>query len=419
MPSDAVYHIPPQLPPLPPQPSLASPSNWKLHYPPEEIQLPPSSWSTAMPQSTLKRSNSTSPPRRLPDPYEQVAGDSSTGSRARVVPFPTSSDPRKRTHSHSRSNSRVPIPVLPSASSSELVMVSPPLRTLSRSASVTLSKHPHPPLSTADPAAKEKQQDHMRFLPRVPKQPPPPLPLPDHVPVRNHSLQQPPLHSKPLMPVAASSPQLPTPTSPPVPFSAPPRPLTKYRNASSPTPGLPASPALRSAPVHRMEKERLRERTHTKSSGRRDERPVLVVLNPDEPFNNMHIPLPKSGPESAPVRPPIRAPTPPKPREREESRAHPTRQPSSWKHPESTTGRIIAAPVPERGRTMEVSMEIRTSAGRSAHVSGPESRRAQTQGSSSSSGAAQSLARKWVLEKNGKRLTQDSIVVAQQLRMLR
>ena len=54
---------------------------------------------------------------------------------------------------------------------------------------------------------------------------------------------------------------------------------------------------------------------------------------------------------------------------------------------------------------MEVSLAIRTS----PTVAEPDSPPRKPEG----------VARKWVLEKKGKRLTQDSLVVAQQLRMLR
>ncbi|TBU36169.1 hypothetical protein BD309DRAFT_1024572 [Dichomitus squalens] len=49
------------------------PSNWELHYPPEEITIPvnfpPSSWTTISGPGPLRQANSTSP-RRLPNPSQ-------------------------------------------------------------------------------------------------------------------------------------------------------------------------------------------------------------------------------------------------------------------------------------------------------------------------------------------------------------
>ena len=429
MPGNAVYQVPPQLPPLPAQPSLASPSSWKLHYPPEDVLFPPSSWATSTPPHRLRRSNSTSPPRPLPDPLDYVAGDS-TG-RPRAGTGSSTSSSRSRTHSHSRSNSRVPIPVLPSASSSELVMVPPPIRTHSKSKSVGLVKltrplaadgekeMPHYPHALPFPVASDREKSALRplpIVPRVPKPPPPPLPLPDRAPVRDHSISA---LTQPAMHVASPAPATLPHTSNP--SSAPPRAQLRrmnstphMRRAPEPVPvplpitsPVPSTP--QSAPVRRKESLQVRERA--RSNGAHRERPVLIVLNPDEPFLNMHIP--EHIPESAPVRAPIRAPTPPKPR----SATHtlpstPTNRgnriqqtPSSWRPPQSSTGRVVAAPTPVRGRTMEVSLAIRTS----PTVAEPDSPPRKPEG----------VARKWVLEKKGKRLTQDSLVVAQQLRMLR
>ena len=61
--------------------------------------------------------------------------------------------------------------------------------------------------------------------------------------------------------------------------------------------------------------------------------------------------------------------------------------------------------MPVRGRTVEVAVAVRTSP--------------NVDGDSTPTKTQEGYARKWVLEKNGKRLTQDTLVVAQQLRMLR
>ncbi|KAI0717283.1 hypothetical protein C8T65DRAFT_707332 [Cerioporus squamosus] len=399
--------MPPQLPPLPPQPSLATPSNWKLHYPPEDISLPPSSWSAPTPTQPIRRSKSTntSSPRRLPEHSEQVAGDSATRAGPSTTPFPATSQPRS--HSHSRSHS-------------QLMIISPPIRTHSRSVSIGGVK---PPTARPSSADKDKEKDASRILPRLPKQlPPPPLPLVDRVPIRDQSL----LASCPgvLKPnTYAPSPALPTPASPPVILSAPSRQTLKRHNSSphmKPMPFPSVSPSSihtpRSAPVRReREKERLRERA--KSRERRkdsDHRPVLIVLNPDEPFLNMHV-------ETAPIRVPVRAPTPPRPRaassatrpppSSQSGRSHQT--PSSWKHQESQPGRAVMAPSPIRGRGVEVAVSLRTNPGAARTVTVTPATPPKVQKTS------EPPSRKWVLERKGKRLTQDSMVVAQQLRMLR
>ncbi|RPD78466.1 hypothetical protein L226DRAFT_568101 [Lentinus tigrinus ALCF2SS1-7] len=443
--------MPPQLPPLPPQPSLTTPSNWKLHYPPEDINLPPSSWSAPIPTQPLRRSKSTntSLPRRLPEPSDQVAGDSATRAGPSALPFFSGSKPRS--HSRSRSNSRVPLPVVPSASSPELMIISPPMRTHSRSVSIGTAK---PPTSRPSSADKDKERDPSRAFAKVPRQlPPPPLPLLERVPIRDQSLPA----SCPgvLKPSKSSpSPALPTPATPPVILSAPPRPAITRQHSSPhvkalaeapvPMPSPSASPASihtpRSAPVRRpdqekereRERERLRERA--KSRERRkdsDQRPVLVANNPDEPFLNMHI-------ESAPVRAPIRAPTPPRPRTASTTARPPfpiqsirnNTMPSSWKHQESRTGGAVVSPTPRpapiRGRGIEVAVTLHTSPGVAMTVTSstvtetpPPAPPKEKVSEPPRQKASEPPTRKWVLERKGKRLTQDTMVVAQQLRMLR
>ncbi|KAI0779937.1 hypothetical protein C8Q74DRAFT_727206 [Fomes fomentarius] len=430
MPGDAVHQIPPQLPALPsqpslalpPQPSLASTSHWKLHYPPDDVQAPPTSCSTtSTSHPALRPSNSPSPPR-LPDPLEQVAGDPTSQSPAGVALFSKS-----HSRSHSRSNSRVPIPVLPSASSPELIMITLPVRTHSRSISVGLPKTPRP--STADKDKDHKDRDQRR-PPKVSKEPPPPLPLlgrpplslPDpnrsQWPMRDQSL--PASAPKPVMPV--TSPEAATlPATLPTTVSAPPRPplkrfhslkdMSSSRKATNPASDSSPSPPLppntpQSAPVRKTdEREKLRERVRTRSNARKEKERELRVPQPEESFLNLNV--------SDSARAPIRAPTPPKPRPTAHtihvtpsSRAN--RQPmlSSWTQSENPIPeRAVATPVPVRGRTVETAVAVRTSPKVDS-----DSAPTKTQGG---------YARKWVLEKNGKRLTQDTVVIAQQLRMLR
>ncbi|TFK90392.1 hypothetical protein K466DRAFT_388314 [Polyporus arcularius HHB13444] len=399
-----VQRMPPQLPPLPPQPSLATPSNWKLHYPPEDISLPPSSWSAPTPSHPVRRSKSTntSPPRRLPESSDQVAGDSANRAGPSAVPFPPTSKPRS--HSHSRSHSRVPLPVVPSASSSELMIISPPIRTHSRNISTGVVK---PPTARPSSADKDKEKDASRVPPRVSKQlpppPPPPLPLVDRVPTRDQSLT-----AGVLRPTTSTpSPALSTPASPHVILSAPPRPTIKRYISSPHVKALAEIPPPIPFP------------SPSPSSIHTERRPVLIALNPDEPFLHMDAESPP------PSRAPVRAPTPPRPRAASSttrppqpsqpsplSRAHNT--PSSWKPQDSMSGRAVMAPAPIRGRGVEVAVSLRTSPGtdaRTVTVTPAPPPKAQK--------TSEPPTRKWVLERKGKRLTQDSMVVAQQLRMLR
>ncbi|OJT12741.1 hypothetical protein TRAPUB_10689 [Trametes pubescens] len=111
-----------------------------------------------------------------------------------------------------------------------------------------------------------------------------------------------------------------------------------------------------------------------------------------------HVPqLPLKEPPPMPASAPTRAPTPPRPKPR------PTGLPATPRRQDDNRGS-------ERGRsTQPAPVTIRASP-----VRGPEP--------SPSAWAKQSndqYTRKWVLEKKGKRLTQDSMVVAQQLRLLR
>lgn len=78
------------------------------------------------------------------------------------------------------------------------------------------------------------------------------------------------------------------------------------------------------------------------------------------------------------------------------------------------SGRAVMVPAPIRGRGVEVAVSLRTSPGTDARTvtvtPAPPPKVQKT---------SEPPTRKWVLERKGKRLTQDSMVVAQQLRMLR
>ncbi|KAI0674761.1 hypothetical protein C8Q78DRAFT_1066714 [Trametes maxima] len=309
----------PQLPPLPPQtPFVADHYPWERHYPSTSI----SSTST---QSDSERSKSTSPKTRLLVlPFPPLPGIAGPSTMSDVVPPPARS--QTRTHSHSRNGSRVL--VVPSASSTDLVIVSPPARTHSRSVSAAASKHPHPPRSTpADPAQ--------------------PMPA--------HKRTNPCRYRSPWLPLLLLLPDLHA-TIPP-----------RDRNIPPSTPLLPLPIRSRAMPA---------------------------AQNSEQPF------LATDAPPWAPVSAPARAPTPPRPKAR-------TGLPATPRRPGDSRGF-------ERGRSPQMQPVTTVTRGSPGPIAGLE------QGSSS--GAKPSgteFARKWVLEKNGKRLTQDSIVVAQQLRMLR
>ena len=462
MPSGVVPQLPPQLPPLSPQPSLATPSNWKLHYPPEDIHIPhgsfpPSSWATASGHAPLRRANSTSP-RRLPDPLQQqpVAGDSSL---PRAGHAPSSSDSGsssgRRSHSHSRSGSRVPLPILPSASSSEPIVISPPTRTHSRSVSIPAIRPP--PTSRPNHAGKDTHKnlprssaadkDATRPLPKPPKHaPPPPLPLLDQLPVREQSSPIPPPKQTSAHADSSAPPIQAASVSPATPQSAPLlRPPVKRHNSSprstpnidsrhtpSPAPS-PVSVPL-SAPVRRSERDKPAERGREKDKSRMKPRghAEFVVLNPDPPLEHS---FDRGGPDSAPPLPLKRPPTPPKarsaglpstPAPRSRIGGPPSSRSRTTSEHTPTPRRQDAAPVRSpppsaftattRGPTVDVAVAVRTPPGLIVNNS---------TNSTNPAPAPQSLAtitgyaRKWVLEKNGKRLTQDTAVVAQQLRMLR
>lgn len=303
----------------------------------------------------------------------------------------------------------MPIPVLPSASSSELKIV-PPFRTHSRTTSLGLAKPPTARPSTAEKEKeKEKAMDELRSLVKGPKHAPPQLSLP----VREHSLS----HSHPpVITVATSTISFPEstpsttstsstdPTPPAKPFLVPAGAVIhrsqSLSHSSDTPPAAPASPP-HSAPValpgsqeRALERKKLREQ--------REKHLVFVMSNPDHSF------LEHQGPDAAP-HPPPRAPTPPKPRTIAQSPPQLVRNkmlPSSWKDPENPRSQSPAS----HGRILEVAMAIRTIPDADADGrQSPAPRQRPSEG----------VARKWVLEKRGKRLTQDTMVVAQQLRMLR
>ena len=91
--------------------------------------------------------------------------------------------------------------------------------------------------------------------------------------------------------------------------------------------------------------------------------------------------------------------------------------PSSWKPQESVSSRAVVSPAPIRGRGVEVAVALRTSPTVSVAVA--SSTVTVSSAPPPKHKASEPPTRKWVLERNGKRLTQDSMVVAQQLRMLR
>ncbi len=150
----------------------------------------------------------------------------------------------------------------------------------------------------------------------------------------------------------------------------------------------------------------MRERVRTRSNARKEKEKEVPIPKFEESFLNMSVS------DITHVRAPIRAPTPPKSRPiahtihaTPSSRAN--RQPMpSWKQSESPIPeRSIATSIPVRGRTVEMAVAVRTSP--------------KVDSDSAPTKTQEGYARKWVLEKRGKRLTQDTVVIAQQLRMLR
>ncbi|KAI1791244.1 hypothetical protein LXA43DRAFT_432552 [Ganoderma leucocontextum] len=414
----SVSRLPPQLPPLSPQQSLASPSNWTPHHPLGEGGVPAS-----LPSS---------PPRQLPDPFEHlpVASAPSLSPTAPGLSLPgldTSSGGRSRSHSRSR----VPIPILPSASSSEPIVISHPTRAHSRSVSSSTPPKP-PPTSRPNGTGKAYglpprpslvDKDASRPLPRVPKHTPAQLPIPDRAST--------PKQSRPTLPPRKSSlssdsaPLLQPPSTPWTPQSAPPMraPLKRHDSETllqmkgatkplaipSPVPSPVPSPI--SAPVEKTkERERMEERLRQK----RNERAKYMALRRDQPFilglltenHDADNSEPDTSPERPLTPPAMLSPTVP---------AIVRPHTPSGRHQDSSR---TPSPAPfayssvSRSRNVEVAMTVRPPPGLlNASTDRAESPQRQAHGTG--------YARKWVLEKNGKRLTQDTIVVTQQLRMLR
>ncbi|KAI0644575.1 hypothetical protein C8Q79DRAFT_781590 [Trametes meyenii] len=327
------------------------------HYP-WERHYPSTSVSSISTQSSSERSHSTSPKTRLLAlPFPPLPGVAGPSIMPDVASPPPLS--QSRAHSHSRNGSRVL--VVPSASSTDLVIVPPPARTHSRSVSAAAPKHSHPPRPTAaDPS--QSAPAHKRTKSR-------PLPLP--LPPKGHPM--------PTNQVLVRTESLPMPR--PVAVSAPvaPRPI---RHHTSPRPDFLAESTPNSAPVRQVDASTLRSRA------------ILATQSSEQLF------LATDAPLRAPISAPARAPTPPKPKARQGLPATPRR-------PGDNRGT-------ERGRSPQMQPVTTVTRGSPGPVAGLE------QGSSPrAKPSGTEFARKWVLEKNGKRLTQDSIVVAQQLRMLR
>ncbi|KAI0356372.1 hypothetical protein OH77DRAFT_1495673 [Trametes cingulata] len=263
--------------------------------------------------------------------------------------------PRSQSRPHSHSRSCSRVLVLPSASTAEPIVISPPPRTHSRSASAAMSKLPPRP-STTDPAGRVHTRTKSRPLP-LPLPPKDILPSGERVLVRTESLPLPKL--TPISAPAASQP-------------------VRHHTSGSPQPRRPDEAVPSSAPALRGEtRSRMRSRA---TPG------VLDSLHPSFPLD-----VPPPIPASVPAR----APTPPRPKPRVGLPATPRRQ-------DDNRGT-------ERGRSPQVSVTMRMSPARGLEQeSSPRPKR-----------SPEELARKWVLEKKGKRLTQDTMFVAQQLRLLR
>lgn len=272
-----------------------------------------------------------------------------------VIPPPRS---QSRSHSHSRSGSRVL--VLASASTAEPIVISPPARTHSRSVSAAMSKLPPTPrASPAEPAVRPYTRTKSRPLP-LPLPPKDPLQHGDRALVRTESLPLPRL----------------TPAS--APAAAHPA-----RHHTTPLSEQPEEVAPLSAPPRRAGPSH----SHVHS------RAMLVTIT-----QQTHVPqLPLKEPPPIPASAPVRAPTPPRPKPR------PAGLPATPRRQDDNRGS-------ERGRSTEPApVTIRASPVRGLEPA-PSTWAKQHN---------DEYARKWVLEKKGKRLTQDSMVVAQQLRLLR
>lgn len=427
----SVPRLPPQLPPFSPQPSFASPSNWTVHHRREEggvqASLPTS--------SSGNGSDSPSPPRPLPDPFEKVSvANSSLLSPPGSGLASASLDPSAGGRSRSHSRSRVPIPILPSASSSEPIVISPPGRAHSRSISNGTPPRP-PPTSRPNAAGKvyglpprpaPVEKDASRPLPKVPKHVPPQLPIPDPTSASKQSRPGLPPRKSSLSTDSAPLLQPPTPFTP---QSAPPfRAPLKSHNSETlpqvkrggkpiavPSPVASPVPSPISAPVEKTkERELIEERLRQK----RNERAKFIALRRDQPFilglltenRDAEHDEPDTSPDllpSRPLTPPtMLSPTLPsivRPGSTDSRHRDSSRTPSPPPFAYSSVS---------RGHRGEVAMAVRPPPG----LLGVAPDRA-TSPHRQINGAGYS--RKWVVEKNGKRLTQDTIVAAQQLRMLR
>ncbi|KAI0829899.1 hypothetical protein BC628DRAFT_1359258 [Trametes gibbosa] len=337
----------PQLPPIPPQtPFVADHYPWERHY-------PPSSWPASIPSVVPGRSKSTSPNTQLRTlPIPLLSG---TSFIAEVI-IPS---PRSQSRSHSRSGSRVP--VLPSASTAEPIVISPPARTHSRSASAVMSKLPPRPPVLDPPTVRSHTRSKSRPLP-LPIPPKDPLQSADSLLSRSESLS-----------ISKTNPNpVPAATQPVRIHAGPLHQLPRRNEAAIPM----------SAPVHQVES------SHSLAHPR--PRPIFEASQ-----SQPHLPLDTPPPIPASV--PVRAPTPPRPKARPGLPATPRRQ-------DDRRG-------VERGRS--------TQAAAVTVQSSPKPRGLDSVPNTWGQQPNDQFARKWVLEKNGKRLTQDSMVVAQQLRLLR
>ncbi|KAI8975876.1 hypothetical protein BD414DRAFT_497198 [Trametes punicea] len=337
----------PQLPPIPPQtPFVTDGYPWERHY-------PQTSWA---PLTSIDpgRGKPTSPGMRVrPLPVPPLATTPPSSSVGVVSSLPRS---QFRTHSRSRSGPRVPI--LPSASSAEPIVISPPPRMHSRSASAVLPKPPPPP-TAADSTAKAHPRSKSRPLPL-----PIPIPSKDSIPSADHDLVR--------------SESLPLPLERTL-ASAPPAPQSVRRHASPPHPREQEAVQIpMSAPGRKPD------------SSLSHSRAIFVSVSSDKSFLSL------DAPASDPVSAPVRIPTPPRSKQKVGLPATPRRQ--------DDNGNV------ERGRSAQsASIGARASPSQVPDpTSGPHSNR-----------TGDGYTRKWVLEKKGKRLTQDTIVVAQQLRLLR
>ena len=124
-------------------------------------------------------------------------------------------------------------------------------------------------------------------------------------------------------------------------------------------------------------------------------RGMLVVVNTERSFLSLDAPPP------IPASAPVRAPTPPRPKPKVGLPATPRRQDNNGQR--------------ERGRSTQTTIAS-TPAVRSRP---PPQEGLDPTSSPRAKRSGDDYARKWVLEKKGKRLTQDTMVVAQQLRLLR